>query len=171
MRRIGEFVAKGIDHDPKQMRFVTWTLKYNRCHWLELLSLGKHYERGEFRASVTDENMDVSTTANLTRFAIALLSLTAVAVSEQPRSHTKGTPTGKPTGPLKPRVIRCTLGGMFMGIGFSLAPGAFDGLTLLGQPLLLPFAWVVMAASYVTVILGVVYLRSGLGSWITTRRS
>jgi len=73
-------------------------------------------------------------------------------------------------GPLAPRVIRCTLGGLLMGIGFSLAPGAFDGLTLLGQPLLLPFAWAVMAASYVTVVLGVLYLRSGFGSWIKTRR-
>ena len=73
-------------------------------------------------------------------------------------------------GPLAPRAIRCTLGGMLMGIGFSLAPGAFDGMTLLGQPLLLPFAWVVMGASYLTVVLGVLYLRSGLGSWITTRR-
>lgn len=57
-----------------------------------------------------------------------------------------------------------------MGLGFSLAPGAFDGMTLLGQPLLLPFAWVVMCASYLTVVLGVLYLRSGFGSWITTRR-
>ena len=76
----------------------------------------------------------------------------------------------RPIGPLAPRVIRCTLGGILMGIGFSLAPGAFDGMTLLGQPLLLPFAWVVMGASYATVILGVLYLRSGFGSWIKTRR-
>ena len=73
-------------------------------------------------------------------------------------------------GPLAPRAIRCTLGGILMGLGFSLAPGAFDGMTLLGQPLLLPFAWVVMCASYLTVVLGVLYLRSGFGSWITTRR-
>jgi len=73
-------------------------------------------------------------------------------------------------GPLAPRMIRCTLGGMLMGIGFALAPGAFDGMTLLGQPLLLPFAWAVMAASYVSVVLGVLYLRSGFGFWIKTRR-
>ena len=57
-----------------------------------------------------------------------------------------------------------------MGAGASLAPGAFDGLTLLGQPLLLPFAWAVMAVVYFTVLLGVVYLRSSLGDWIKTRR-
>jgi len=73
-------------------------------------------------------------------------------------------------GPLAPRVIRCTLGGVVMGLGFALAPGSFDGLTLYGQPLLLPFAWVVMGASYVSILLGVMYLRSGFGSWIKSRR-
>jgi pimeloyl-ACP methyl ester carboxylesterase len=73
MRRIGEHVVKGLNHDPKQLRFVTWTLKYNRCHWLELLSLGKHYERAEFRASVTDGRIEVSEVRNITRFAIHCL--------------------------------------------------------------------------------------------------
>lgn len=71
MRRIGEHVTRGIDHDPKQMRFVTWTLKYNRCHWLELLALGKHYERAEFRATLGDGDVvEVSEARNVTRFAI-----------------------------------------------------------------------------------------------------
>ncbi len=70
MRRIGEFAAKGLDHDPKQLRFVTWTLKYSRCHWLELLSLGKHYERAEFRASVSNDELEVGEVRNITRFAI-----------------------------------------------------------------------------------------------------
>ena len=74
-------------------------------------------------------------------------------------------------GPLAPRVIRCIIGGLIMGAGFSIAPGAFDGLTLFSQPLLLPFAWVVMGTSYVAILLGVLYLRSKLGGWIKTRRS
>lgn len=73
-------------------------------------------------------------------------------------------------GPLAPRAIRCTIGGMIMGLGFSAAPGAFDGDTLLGQPLLLGYAWVTMAASYVTILLGVLYLRSTLGSRIKALR-
>ncbi|MDP1592073.1 MAG: alpha/beta fold hydrolase [Prosthecobacter sp.] len=70
MRRIGEHVTTGLNHDPKQLRFVTWTLKYNRCHWLELLSLGKHYERAEFRANVIDNGIEISEVLNITRFAI-----------------------------------------------------------------------------------------------------
>ncbi|MDZ4287979.1 MAG: alpha/beta fold hydrolase, partial [Prosthecobacter sp.] len=71
MRRIGEYAEKGLDHDPKQLRFVTWTLKYNRCHWLELLSLGRQYERAELVANVAaDDGIEIAKAANITRFAI-----------------------------------------------------------------------------------------------------
>jgi len=71
MRRIEEYSSKGIDHEPKQLRFVTWTLKYNRCHWLELLGLGKHYARAEFRGSSSkDGALEISKVKNITRFAI-----------------------------------------------------------------------------------------------------
>lgn len=73
-------------------------------------------------------------------------------------------------GPLRPKILRCTVGGIIMGAGYSLAPGAFDGLTLLNQPLLLGYAWAVMAVVYATVLVGLLYLRSNLGDWIKTRR-
>ena len=60
---------------------------------------------------------------------------------------------------------------MILGVGFSLGPGSFGGLTLFGQPLLLPYAWVVMAAAYIAILGGVLYLRSRFGAWIKTRRS
>ncbi|KAF0177453.1 MAG: hydrolase CocE/NonD family [Limisphaerales bacterium] len=71
MRRIGEHVAKGLDHARKELRFVTWTLKYNRCHWLELLALGEHYERAEIIAKAADDGLvEVSLAKNITQFAI-----------------------------------------------------------------------------------------------------
>lgn len=73
-------------------------------------------------------------------------------------------------GPLAPRVLRCGIGGFIMGAGFSIAPGAFDGLTLYAQPLLLPFAWVAMGTSYVAITAGILYLRSGFGASIKSRR-
>jgi toxin CptA len=77
----------------------------------------------------------------------------------------------KLTGPLKGRAIRCFVGGLIMGIGFSVGPGSFSGLTFFGQPLLLPYAWVVMGAAYCAILLGLAYLRSTFGDWIKTRRS
>jgi hypothetical protein len=57
-----------------------------------------------------------------------------------------------------------------MGVCISLAPAPFDGLTLFGQPLRLAYAWVVMAASYLSILLGVLYLRSSLGAKIKALR-
>ena len=71
MKRIGGFAAKGIDHAPRELRFVTWTLKYNRCHWVELLGLGAHYERAEFLAYASPNGtVVVSESENITQFAI-----------------------------------------------------------------------------------------------------
>jgi hypothetical protein len=80
MRRIGEYAAKGLDHTPRELRFVTWTLKYNRCHWLEVLGLGEHYARAEIIAKAADDGaVDVSLAKNITQFAIHPPMLTSPA--------------------------------------------------------------------------------------------
>ena len=43
-------------------------------------------------------------------------------------------------------ILRCLLGGMMLGFGGSLVPGANDGLILLGLPLLYPHAWLAFAS-------------------------
>ncbi len=71
MRRIGEYAAKGIDHTPKHLRFVTWTLKYSRCHWLRILGLDEHYARAELEARINpDGSVEVTEPKNISRFAI-----------------------------------------------------------------------------------------------------
>ncbi|MEO6784766.1 MAG: prolyl oligopeptidase family serine peptidase [Chthoniobacteraceae bacterium] len=71
MRLIGEYATKGLNHAPRQLRFVTWTLKYNRCHWLELLALGRHYDRAEIIARIADDDViEISEVKNITRFAL-----------------------------------------------------------------------------------------------------
>ena len=71
MKRIGEYASKGLDHVPKHIRFVTWTLKYSRCHWLEVLGLEEHYSRAELDAAVkNDGSMEFKEPQNITRFAI-----------------------------------------------------------------------------------------------------
>src|SRR5262249_37362736 len=37
--------AKGRDEHPTRIRFVTYTLKYPKCYWVQLLGLDRHYER------------------------------------------------------------------------------------------------------------------------------
>src|SRR5579871_2988357 len=70
MRRIGEFAAAGINHVPRELRFVTWTLKYARCHWLEVQGLAQHYARAELSARLGDGSVELEEPKNVTRFAI-----------------------------------------------------------------------------------------------------
>jgi hypothetical protein len=71
MRRIGVYAAQGIDHAPKKLRFVTWTLKYADCHWLRVLGLEEHYARAELAAAVADDGtVEVAEPKNITRFAL-----------------------------------------------------------------------------------------------------
>src|SRR5258706_13624190 len=71
MRRIGTYLEQGLNHKPAHLRFVTWTLKYARCHWIELLGLREHYQRAELEATATEDGaIRIKTAQNITRFAI-----------------------------------------------------------------------------------------------------
>jgi hypothetical protein len=72
MKRLGEYASRGLDHAPGHLRFVTWSLKYDRCHWLQVLGLKEHYARAELEATVGDDgSIEVKEPRNITRFAIA----------------------------------------------------------------------------------------------------
>jgi hypothetical protein len=72
MRRISEHAAAGLNHLPESVRFVSWTLKYGRCHWVQLLGLERHYARAEFAARIGEgKTLTVSTADNIQRFAIS----------------------------------------------------------------------------------------------------
>jgi hypothetical protein len=71
MRRIGEFARKGIDRAPRHLRFVTWTLKYDRCHWLRFLALHEHYVRAELEAEVAEDgSIEVKEPRNVVAFSV-----------------------------------------------------------------------------------------------------
>src|SRR6516165_6287404 len=93
MKRIAEYAGKGIDRAPKHVRFVTWTLKYGRCHWLQVLGLGEHYARAELEADVaTDGAVDVKEPKNVTRFAL----LPPVLQGAKPRLRVGGIEVALP---------------------------------------------------------------------------
>jgi poly(3-hydroxybutyrate) depolymerase len=101
MRRINEYAVKGIDHAPRQVRFVTWTLKYPRCHWIELLSLFHHYERAEISATVnSDGDVDMPEPINIQRFAIHPPLLQGAAAKLRIARQDVVLPHDRPTGAL-----------------------------------------------------------------------
>ncbi len=73
LRQISTHVARGVNRSPRRVRFVTWTLKYNRCHWLEIHGLDRHYHRAEVVAAITDDGtLDISRADNVRRLSIEL---------------------------------------------------------------------------------------------------
>ena len=48
-------------------------------------------------------------------------------------------------------LARCLAGGILLGLGGSLVPGANDGLVLLGLPLLYPHAWLAVASMWLAI--------------------
>ena len=71
--RLGEYAAKGLDPRPRHLHFVTWTLKFSRCHWIEVLGQQQHYQRAEIEAKIADDgSISVTDVKNITRFAIRL---------------------------------------------------------------------------------------------------
>lgn len=93
MRRIEEYADKGTDHSPKHVRFVTWTLKYDRCHWLRVLGLEEHYRRAELDATIAaDDTVEVKEPKNVSRFAL----LPSVLQGTKPRLRVGGTDVALP---------------------------------------------------------------------------
>src|SRR4029079_13642454 len=71
INRLDELAVKGSDLFPKHIRFVTWTLKFSRCRWVEVLGLIEHYKRAEIDARVNkDGSIDVAEPLNIARFAL-----------------------------------------------------------------------------------------------------
>jgi dienelactone hydrolase len=71
LRRIKEYADRGRNNDPRHIRFVTWSLKYSRCAWLEILGLQTHYARAELEARIADDGaIEIAEPKNVTRFAI-----------------------------------------------------------------------------------------------------
>jgi poly(3-hydroxybutyrate) depolymerase len=82
LRLLGEHAAKGRDPFPKHVRFVTWTLKFSRCDWLEVLGLEAHYQRAEIEARIAaDGSITVNEPRNINRFAIHPPALQAPGAS------------------------------------------------------------------------------------------
>ncbi len=63
--RIDAIVARGRNSVPPLVRFTTYTLRYNRCFWVEVEGLGEHWKQATVEARVSEQGVR-ATTANVT---------------------------------------------------------------------------------------------------------
>ena len=126
LRRIGALASKGRERSPGHIRFVTWTLKYSRCHWLQVLGLGEHYVRAELEGRIeADGTVEMAEPRNVTRFAI----LPPVAAS------VRKVRIGGAAVPVPERGAESGRSGIVLGKkgGGWAYLGEFDGLALDGK--------------------------------------
>ncbi len=72
-RRIDKLAEQGRQAVPFRVRFTTWTLRYNRCFWLQIDGLGEHWERARVDADAAgfeEEETPVLTTRNVTALTL-----------------------------------------------------------------------------------------------------
>jgi dienelactone hydrolase len=66
-----QHAAKGRDEYPPRVRFVTYTLRYPGCGWVEMMGLDRHYERSFVEAEKTEAGFTVKT-ANVRALRLGL---------------------------------------------------------------------------------------------------
>ena len=71
-RRIDSIASAPRVSVPRQVRFTTWTLKYNRMNWVIIDALQQHWERAGVEASFDDHTGAFEvTTRNVTAFTLS----------------------------------------------------------------------------------------------------
>ena len=65
---------KGRPQNPEKIRFVTYTLRYNKLHWLTVEGMGKHWEQARVEGEARAGNVTL-TTKNVTALSLRLPAL------------------------------------------------------------------------------------------------
>jgi pimeloyl-ACP methyl ester carboxylesterase len=73
-RRIDQIVARGRNPVPKEVRFTTWTLRYNEQLWVRLDGMEKHWERARINAKVAGPSRVEVETKNATAITLQMPS-------------------------------------------------------------------------------------------------
>lgn len=73
-KRLDEFLKEWGDRgkpSPDHIRFLTYTTRYNRSHWVSIDGLEKHYERSEVNAKRSEQGKSYEiSTANINRLTL-----------------------------------------------------------------------------------------------------
>jgi pimeloyl-ACP methyl ester carboxylesterase len=76
--KLAEWAVKGVDHSPASLQFVTFTLRYNRMHWLTVDGLKEHWEEARVVAKPAGDELAIKTS-----------NVTALTLTPPPGAPTK----------------------------------------------------------------------------------
>jgi dienelactone hydrolase len=79
--KIDAIVAKGKPAMPEEIKFTTYTTRYNRCGWVAVTGLEKHWEKGTVTGTLKDGTIEVKT-SGVTELAIPVRDLAPLGVKK-----------------------------------------------------------------------------------------
>ena len=60
--KLAEWATKGIDRAPKDIQLVTYTLKYNKMHWLTVDALNRHWDEARVVIKPVGDELQITAT-------------------------------------------------------------------------------------------------------------
>ena len=104
-KRIDAIVEKGLPNERNEIKFVTYTLRYNECDWVKVTGLGKHWEKATVSGNY-DQGKVVLKTSGLSEMQVAVYhSHSSVTVDGDYVSGTGGN--GPNIRMNEPRIAEC----------------------------------------------------------------
>lgn len=70
--RIDAIAARGRDPAPEEVRFTTWTLRYNEMFWVRLDAMEEHWKRARINARIVEPSRIEVTTENAVAFTLEM---------------------------------------------------------------------------------------------------
>ena len=70
--RIDKIAANGRNPIPKQIRFTTWTLRYNEMFWVTVEGMEKHWERARVAAEIVADHSVKIETENVSELMLSM---------------------------------------------------------------------------------------------------
>ncbi|MES2793620.1 MAG: prolyl oligopeptidase family serine peptidase [Planctomycetota bacterium] len=81
-RRLASIVAKGRNRIPKQIDFVTYSLRYNHMHWVQVDGLANHWQQA--RISATLDYLTPDVTINDPQIVVNVKNVTDFTLAMEP---------------------------------------------------------------------------------------
>jgi hypothetical protein len=73
-RRLDAIAAKGRNPVPNEIRFTTWTLRYNQMFWVRVDAMDQHWQRARVNARIADPTRVEIETENVTALTLEMPS-------------------------------------------------------------------------------------------------
>ena len=124
--RLASLSKRGRQQMPRTVHFATYTLKYNRLHWVQIDALGAHWQQARVDASITGESTVSVTTTNVRELTLAIDSGWCPLAINRPVELTIDGQHLEAPRPMSDRSWLCQL--RREGDSWRVGPASGDGL-------------------------------------------